>query len=399
MRTLNTIALAAAVLAAMPSSALAIPAWARRYNMNCSGCHLPTVPRLNRTGLRFKWAGYRMPDDIGEKVEVSRIENYIAMRGIFEYSYAKSQGTSADVNSASVSSASLYAAGPFGTNYGGFFEFERTSDGAVDLVGQLVGVWGKENGFWGLRAGQGHMIVGGAVAGFDRPTGILAPLPLSTPVAQGVPFRFTGDLAGAEAFYVAGGRDRMSVQVVNSITPGSGEEMSGSSATTQDVVLTNQLLWDDAGSGLAAVGYFGRVKGLSETVPDLSSRYARYGISANKFAGPFEVQGGYVFGSNSSLPTGGGSEFSSSSLSGGGYWLGGAFIQPKSYWTTYGRFEFVDPNRDEADDGMHRAVIGSLLPVGAPQYLRVGLEYFVDSPQKSDEPRRQGMTLQLHVAF
>ncbi len=38
-----------------------IPAWARKYNMNCSGCHYPAPPRLNATGQRFKWAGYRMP--------------------------------------------------------------------------------------------------------------------------------------------------------------------------------------------------------------------------------------------------------------------------------------------------------------------------------------------------
>lgn len=399
MKPFRTVALAAAIVAAMPAPASAIPAWARRYNMNCSGCHLPTVPRLNRTGLRFKWAGYRMPDDIGEKVEVAKIDNYIAMRAIVEHSYARTQGAPADVSSTSASSASLYVAGPFGTNYGGFFEFERTPDGAVDLVGQVVGVWGKEDGFWGLRAGQGHMIVGGAVAGFDRPTGILAPLPLSSPVAQGVPFRLTGDIAGAEAFYVAGGFSRTSVQVVNSVTAGSGEEMSGPPATTQDFVLTNQLLWDDVGSGVTAVGYFGQVKGLSESKPDLSSRYTRFGISANKFAGPFEVQAGYVFGSNTSLPTGSGSEFSSSSLSGGGYWIGGAYIQPKTYWTSYGRFEFVDPNRDVAADGTSRVVFGSLLPVGAPEYLRVGLEYFLDSPEKAGDPRREGITLQLHVAF
>lgn len=26
-----------------------IPAWARKYNMNCSGCHYPAAPRLNAT--------------------------------------------------------------------------------------------------------------------------------------------------------------------------------------------------------------------------------------------------------------------------------------------------------------------------------------------------------------
>ena len=34
----------------LPQSLPAIPAWARRYNMNCSGCHYPAVPRLNEIG-------------------------------------------------------------------------------------------------------------------------------------------------------------------------------------------------------------------------------------------------------------------------------------------------------------------------------------------------------------
>ena len=50
-----------------------IPAWARRYNANCSMCHSPAVPRLNARGIQFKWAGYRLPEEIGEKAEVTRL--------------------------------------------------------------------------------------------------------------------------------------------------------------------------------------------------------------------------------------------------------------------------------------------------------------------------------------
>jgi cytochrome c5 len=57
-----------------------IPAWARRYNKNCDACHWPAVPRLNAYGMRFKWAGYRPPDELGEKVEVQKVENYLAVQ-------------------------------------------------------------------------------------------------------------------------------------------------------------------------------------------------------------------------------------------------------------------------------------------------------------------------------
>ena len=387
---------AAGLLLGAARDAAAIPPWARKYNMNCSGCHYPTVPRLNETGIRFKWAGYRMPGEINEKMEVKKIEEYLAARGIVQYSYAKSQGEDADVKGLNAGSASIFAAGALGTNYGAYLEFERENEGAVDLVAQVIGVWGKENGYGGVRAGQGHLLVGGAIAGFDRPTGILAPLPLSQPITAGVPFRFTGDVAGVEAFYVLGGRNRASLQLANGIAVG-GEDMEPS--TSSDVVVSNQLMWDDVGSGLTAMGYFGSVKALDTAQADVRSRYVRLGVSANKFVGPFEVQGGYVYSGNSKLPTGGTSPFGSASLTGNGYWLSGAYILPKRYWTLYGRFEAVDPDRDASDDQLTRLVLGSVLPVSVPEYFRLGLEYFRDTPQLAGAPWRHGLTGQVHIAF
>src|SRR3970282_1484599 len=45
MRKIVPAALAAALLVSLPATASAIPAWARKYNMNCSGCHAPAGPR------------------------------------------------------------------------------------------------------------------------------------------------------------------------------------------------------------------------------------------------------------------------------------------------------------------------------------------------------------------
>ena len=377
-----------------------IPAWARRYNMNCDGCHYPTVPRLNATGLRFKWAGYRMPEDIGKNAEVKKIEQYVAARGMIQYVYSKTSGQPADSSTLTLPSASLFAGGSLGTNYGAYVEFERTPDAAVDLVGQAVGVWGKENSYVGLKAGQGHMIVGGAIAGFDRPEGILAPLPLDAQGTTGVPFRFTGDVAGIEAFYVWGGRNRTSVQFVNSLTGAGGEGMDvTTSATRHDWVVTNQFMWDDMGSGITTIGYFGAVDGLDTTQMDLKSKYYRLAVSANKYVGPFEAQAGYVYSGNSDLPVGANSMFSASSITGTGYWLSGGYTNQKSFFTIYGRYEFLNPDRNMTDAGTRRVVLGSLLPVAVPEYLRLGLEYFQDQPQLSGAPSRQGVTAEVHVAF
>jgi hypothetical protein len=399
MRFIFVVPLAAAALALGPRPAGALPSWARKYNMNCSGCHYPTVPRLNATGLAFKWAGYRMPGDIGKNAEVKKIEEYLAARGIVRYVYTKSEKQPADTNSLFLPSASLFAAGSIGTNYGAFVEFERTPEATIDLIGQIVGVWGKEKGFGGVRIGQGHMIVGGAVAGFDRPTGILGPLALDEPTTTGVPFRFAGDVAGIEGFYVFGGMNRTSVQFVKSLAGGGSGMEAATSTTSHDWVVTNQLMLDDVGAALMAVGYFGSVTGLDSMQAGVKSRYYRLGLSANKFVGPFEGQVGYVYSNNSRLPTGPTSSFTSAKISGTGYWLYGGYTVKPSYWTLYGRYEFLDPNRTLSDDALRRVVLGSVLPVNVPEYLRLGLEYVYDRPQGPGALNRQGARAEVHIAF
>ena len=377
----------------------AIPAWARKYNMNCSGCHYPTVPRLNAAGIAFKWAGYRTPDEIGKNMEVKKIEEYLSARLIVRQVYTKTDNSPADTSSLVVPSASLFAGGGIGTNYGAFVEFERTPDGAVDLIGQATGVWGKADGFGGVRVGQGHMIIGGAVAGFDRPTGILAPLALDEPTTPGIPFRFAGDVAGIEAFYVFKGMNRTSIVLANGLAGGGGGMEATRSTTSHDIVVTNQLMLDDLDAAIAAVGYFGSIQGIDTAQTGLNSRYYRLGLSANKFVGGFEAQVGYVYSDNSRLPTGPSSPFTSASLSGTGYWLYGGYTVKPTFLTMYGRYELIDPNRSVSDDAMRRFVLGSVLPINVPEYLRLALELFRDTPQGPGALSRQGARAEMHIAF
>lgn len=374
-----------------------IPPWARKYNMNCSGCHYPTVPRLNARGLRFKWAGYRMPDEIGEAMEVKKIEEYLGAIGIVQYAYSKTEKQPADLNSLSVPEASLFAAGALGKNFGGFLQFERVPSGTVDLIGQFAAVWGNENAYGGVRAGQGHMIVGGSIAGFDRPIGVLAPLPLDEPGTAGSPFRFAGDLAGVEGFYVFGGRDRASLQLVNGLMP-TPAGMEPAPSTRQDWVVTNQFMWDDRGGGLTAIGYFGTIAGLDTSQAGVRSRYTRLGLSANRYFGPFEALVGYTASRDSRLPLGPTSPFSSDRLSGNGYWFSGTYTA-RSYLSMYGRYEAVDPNSGASNDALRRIVLGGVLPFNVPEYFRVGLEYFRDMPEPSGTPRRNGVAAELRFAF
>jgi hypothetical protein len=84
------VALVAVVLAVgavlVPSSAHAIPAFARKYGVACSACHT-NWPRLNRFGINFRDNGYRMNRERDNPVTQSGAYWPIAFRAALGYLY------------------------------------------------------------------------------------------------------------------------------------------------------------------------------------------------------------------------------------------------------------------------------------------------------------------------
>ncbi len=372
-----------------------IPAWARKYNMNCSGCHLAAVPRLNATGTKFKWAGYRMPEEIGEDALAQQVSNYVAVRARFRYEYDKLQGGPAEKSEFQLPDASLFYAGPFGKNFGGFFELAK-EDEAVEFGAQVVTVWGNERAHGGFRVGKTHMLLNSGLAGLDRPIGIAAPTPVAGPVTRTLPFSFAGDQAGVEAFYVVG-RNRIGAQFLG------GTQFSAEGLTrvgkTKDVVLSDQLLLDGRGSGVMGSAYFGSVGGVDAQLPDRTARFWRVALTANKVAGGFEVLGGLVFGKDLNLPVGGGADFTVPENRGYGYWLSAQYTVPGPTLTLFGRYEFVDPDTKLGQNGNRRWVVGSVLPVNLPEYLRFAVEFRRDVPQDVAALRRTNLALEMMLSF
>ena len=382
--------------ATTPWPARALPAWARRYNMNCSGCHSPAVPRLNATGIAFKWAGYRMPDEIGAAAEVKKAADYVAARIIAAYDYVSRKGGDREADGFSVPSASLFAAGPLGKHFGAYLEFDRETEGTVDLIGSLSGVWGREQRYGGFRVGQGHLLkASGGVAGFDRPTAISTPLAYDDAVTESIPLRLGGDQVGAEAFLVLGGRNRTSVQVLNGVVVGAAE---GAVVSQRDFAITNQLMWDDAGSGLGVAAYLGNALGLVPDQPNASRRFYRLAATANKVFGGAELMGGYVFGKDVDLPT---TEEASSALrspTGLSYWVQAQYTTKQRPVTLFGRYEVSNPDR-AAEVARARRVVGAVVPISLPEYFRWSVELFRDTYQSPSTAPRAGLATRLQVAF
>ena len=391
MRRFVRTALAMIGVSAMwPSEGQALPAWARKYNMNCSGCHSPAVPRLNAKGFAFKWAGYRMPEEIGEDQDVKQVSNFLAARAQFQYLYGKTETQSADVNGFVLDNATLFAAGSIGKNYGAMFEFSHKA-GTVDLMVNLIGVWGTASEFGGVRGGEMHWLNEGSVAGFDRPTGINFPTPIGGPTTSGNPFQFDSHGVGVEAFYVKG-KNRLSFEVLNSVTAlGS----MAAAPTTKDFVAIDQFIYDTRGSGLTVAGYYGSIDGL-DTAIARTSHYTRVALTANKIFKQVEVLGGYVYSRDTDLPIG--RTFSSTQMTGSGYWAYGGYTFPSAL-TVFSRYEFVNPNTEGSNAGSTRFVLGGVLPVSLPEYLRIATEYTLDTPRAAGGSKRHGFALEMLFSF
>ena len=359
-----------------------IPAWARKYNVNCSACHTPAVPRLNEQGIRFKWAGYRMPDEIGEDVEVGKVQNYLAGGASVEYEYDKTQGTPTNTSAFSLSSVSVFYAGPFGRNFSGFLELEHGADNEIERIGQLSALWGKEGRYGGLRLGQMHYLAEWGVAGFDRAIGINAPLPIEEPITGATPFTLGEHQLGLEAFYVQGA-NRFSAQVLNGVNA-EGMGAGADQDTRKDFLVTDQILIDSAGSGIQGVAYYGTIRGLDASAPDAASHYWRLGLTANKIISDFELLGAVIYGKDTDLPVGGASGFTSAENKGLGWWASGQYTLDRAAetpLTLFGRYEYLDPDTDAPDNANRRFVLGAVLPLNVPQYLRWAVEYHRDAPQ------------------
>lgn len=384
------------LIAAAPWPARALPAWARRYNMNCSGCHSPAVPRLNATGIAFKWAGYRMPDEIGATAEVKKAADYVSARIIAAYDYVARKGGDREADGFSVPSASLFAAGPLGKHFGAYLEFDRETEGTVDLIGSLSGVWGREQRFGGFRIGQGHLLLAsGGVAGFDRPTAISTPLAYDDAITESIPLRLGGDQVGAEAFLVLGGRNRTAIQLLNGVVVGGAE---GSVVSQRDVVFTNQLMWDDVGSGIGVAAYLGNALGLVPDQPSRSRRFYRLTATANKVIDRAELMGGYVYGKDLDLPTADGAVTAVRSPTGLSYWMQAQYTAERHPVTLFGRYEMLNPDR-AAETSRTRGVFGAVVPISLPEYFRWSVEVFRDTYQSPSTATRIGLATRLQVAF
>ena len=263
-KILNSAVLAAACFLFMVSSAAwALPQFARKYNFDCSTCHWPNFPQLNKFGFEFRAAGYRPPSDIGkddtdkfdwESTSSIKVGNTVT-------------GTYTD-DAAAVTTGIHYEftgpdldimpfTGSFSKNWATAFDImPMVEDGTIEFGRAFLKyVAGDEHQFFTARFGLFAPYEGYGAA--DSSVLLDDPL-IWTSMTMMIPFTIDDDQYGLELGFTHDDT-RITVAAFNGLSPTSGmggfsEVTGGSDHNNKDVLAyVNQFIGDD---GLALSGYF-----------------------------------------------------------------------------------------------------------------------------------------------
>jgi hypothetical protein len=382
-----------------------LPAFARKYQMECTMCHEP-VPRLNEFGYKFRAAGFRLPEEIGKGEASSDYSNYIAARVVFAATDASTKGSdnNTTVNQAgqsniSFSSASIYPlVGAFGPHVSAWSEFGY-SPAAVNNAnpGTYLGTinignawmrltYGDTASFWSFRIGLFSAIEGYGAS--DASIGV------SSPLMKGAAWSWIPSTATkaklASTLYTPGtgetgveagwNMDRLSIRLglfnggyvsnnsFQAAIGGNASKLANSpSYNSKDLMLFANYILDEHGGGIAAYAFDGSVDFANPVVagnPNMfPDNYLRYGLylTSPTFAG-FKLLAGLAMGTDkdwappgvgtdsAKTPLGPGKVSTDSTTSSMGYFIEPNFRLDKN-WYFGARYDYFDPTTQSSNYG------------------------------------------------
>ena len=355
-------------------SAHALPQFARKYKLDCSGCHdALAFPRLNDVGYKFRRAGFRMPENIGQdELADYTTDNYFSasVEGVNTTNVTRDGGSTDSLNTFS-GQLSLYAlTGSFAKYFASQTELGIAPGEGLEIENAYVrAVFGNENLWFSSRAGVFHAIEG--LGGSDRSLGPSRPLIFEVTPNQGQdtlllasePSRIGIDLGGQW------NDTSLGVEVLNRVRPEVEDGEIAAMGIVPDtrsakdlIVVANQILGPR--SSVSAYWTHGVVPlpvdpdmfaaGTSEDTFD--DRYDKLALFAS--AGTSKLLGlaGAQVGFDRALDptTGTTSRFTSV----GGFAEGNLGIT--AHTVGYVRLDYFDPSMDAGDNQILRGTLGAL---------------------------------------
>lgn len=390
-----------------------MPMFARKYRLACATCHdAPAIPRLNATGYKFRRAGFRMPEQIGEEESSDfSLGDYFSGRVQADLTADTTneqpeEPSSRKTNATFSGEVSLYPlTGSFQKHWATETEIALEPGGAPEIENAyLRGVWGDSDRWVELRAGIFHPLEG--FGGSDRPLAVTAPLFESQGAgsAQDTLFRLDElNRIGGEAG-IEWGNTSLSVQIVNGLQTVAREgevvaegTVPGVGRRADVVVFANQVL--GARSGVSAFWAHGATRPPIDTVAfaEGSSQatwrnaYDRLALFGACGASWFTALAGAELGFDQSrdLATGKKSRFSSHGLfAEGDVALGGSA-------TAFVRLDHFDPSNQTATGTQNAATLGAVLH---EQWVLATPEFQYKLTSRESGPERRDAVVVLRVA-
>jgi hypothetical protein len=352
-----------ALLALAPSRTHATPAYARRYDTECTTCHSPYPPRLNNVGMVFRRSGFRLPDS-DEKGNLSlkvvpahTVGEAMAIAGQMDLNILQSQDAAAQgvsKSSAELSEVELIAGTSAGDHYSTQMLFVPYNDAGVSELEnfEAQGNWGKPNSQLIARAGLAQTLIW-QKAGHGSMT---QSLPLILDETSPAPIgHFAGPGLGSmlPLFEVGWMGTRLNqgkmMSTMASVALSNGFQMDGSSARTH---------WGDGSDVLAQVTeligsrntanvyYYNGHTAMDTTnnVPGtVRDQFNRYGVTGSYAPiDRLDLAAGFAGGQDKSDELG-------KTVKTTGYYLE-ATGQLIPYWIATYRYDSYDPDTDTSKD-------------------------------------------------
>lgn len=261
--------------------ALAIPAWSRRYGVECSMCHSFPSLQLNAEGLDFFRRGHRFSGDAADKEFTHLLSAHVE----WEYDLTQQQSTAFQSPA-----FHLHAGGSFSSVFSGYLDANVNSDFEVIYL-QATKEFDKD-AFVTVRGGK---ISPSLIRNYGN--GLMAsastPLILTDATLDANPFEPARDSYGVDL----GGRWKsvfLQAGVVNGMdVPGQAQVKNH-----KDFFATGEIALPDGISGAGLYYYRGGYDLGDPSTQLLFDQYDRFGVFANFTRDPFRLAGAYLTGTD-----------------------------------------------------------------------------------------------------
>ncbi len=313
------------IAVALPSSAWALPQFARQYNLKCSACHT-IVPVLNEQGYLFQRMGYHLPaplqagqpapslSEIGKNAPKWSLTNSTSV-AVADFGYQAERVTQEGQSPTStagfqVNSWNAYFAGNIpDSNFYYHAELDIVAGGSTspDLSNACIGyAGGTAKSSWYAVGGREHL----QVAQGTRAAEVYSLLPSSPLLFENMsPTNFVFDQSpvGVHAGYTwasTGYRQvfAASAKVTNGDSANGSEILSPSNKHSPDAWVDLDW-WYAPESGVTVLGYYGRKDQIQDTDPTGQFTFRpiirREGVFGNYMLWyKLDVLGGYMHGND-----------------------------------------------------------------------------------------------------